>query len=181
MAETEPEGEIERPAPTEGTLRAAVAAHLAGFGWDIIAERYFYSSAKAAQVAVETMIGNSWTSSDLSAARNKSLARREAILRGLYADATTPYVLDDKGKPTSTRNEAHLPAVDRAIRVLEGIERLLGLNAPVQLEVYRPDADEFMELVSSMKQKMLEGEVQEADIFDAEVVEDEDEPDTEPE
>lgn len=161
--------------PSQNSLRAAIAAHLAGFPWDIIAERYSYSSPKQAQVAVETAIGQSWTSTDLSAARNKSLARKEAILRSLYNDATTPFVLDESGKPTKERNEAHLPAVDRALRVLESIDRLLGLNAPVQMEVYRPDADEFMQVVSSLKQKLLEGEVKEGDIFDAEVVDEEEE------
>jgi hypothetical protein len=166
-----------RPEPTEAGLRAAIAAHLAGFPWDVIAERYNYQSPKTAQTAVETAIGNSWTSSDLSAARNKSLSRKEAILRGLYNDATQPYVLDKDGKSTGTRNDAHLPAVDRALRVLESIDRLLGLNAPVQMEIYRPDADEFMQVVTAMKQKLLEGEVKEADIFDAEVMDDEDESD----
>lgn len=155
----------------ESTLRAATAAHLAGFTWDQIATRYEYSSAKAVQVAVESLIGRTFTSSDLSAARNKSLARKEQILKGLYYDATHPFISDENGEKTGERNEAHLPAVDRALRVLESIDRLLGLNAPTQIEVYRPGAEEFMETLGEIRSAMLEGQVKEGDLWDAEVVE----------
>lgn len=155
------------------TLRAATAAHLAGFTWDQIAEKYTYSSPKAAQVAVETLIGSTFTSSDLAAARNKSLARKEQLLRGLHWDATHPYLLDTAGNRTEERNEAHLASVDRALRVMDSIDRLLGLNAPTQIEVYRPGAEEFMEIMGDIRGVMLEGTVREGNVFDAEVVDDE--------
>lgn len=155
-------------------LRAAVAAHLAGFGWDMIAERYGFSSPMVAKITVERFIGETFTSGDLQAARNKSLSRKEKVLQGIWWDATHPFMADGDGQATDQRNEAHLASVDRAIRVMEGIDRLLGLNAPTQVEVYRPEANEFLEVLAALKQKELEGQPTEGDIFDAEIVEDED-------
>lgn len=157
-------------------LRAAVAAHLAGFHWDVIAERYGFASPMTAKVTVERFIGETFTSSDLQAARNKSLSRKEKVLQGIWWDATHPFLSDTEGKATDQRNEAHLASVDRAIRVMEGIDRLLGLNAPTQIEVYRPEASEFLEVLATLKAKELEGKPSEGDIFDAEIMDDDDEP-----
>lgn len=163
------------------TLRAATAAHLAGFGWDVIAERYGYSNPKGAQVAVEAFIGKTIGSGDLQAARYKSLARKERLLQSVWFDATHPFELDEFGEKTENRNEAHLASLDRATRILESIDRLQGLNAPTQVEIYRPGADEFLETIAELKKKVLEGTPQEGDIFDAEVVDDESEVETDAE
>jgi len=156
-------------------LRAAVAAHLSGFGWDFIAENYGYGNPKTAQVAVETLIGRTWTSSDLSAARSKSLARKERLIQSVWYDATHPFLVDDDGKQTNQRNEAHWAALDRAIRIAESIDRLLGTNAAVQVEVYRPGAEELLSTVAQLREELMAGKPKEADIFDAEVIDDEEE------
>lgn len=154
-------------------LLAAVAAHLAGFSYDVIAERYTYKSAKTAQIAIENMLGSSYTSSDLTAARNKSLARKERLLQAVWWDAIHPWEMDANGQQTTHRNEAHIAAVDRAVRLLESIDRLLGTNAPTQVEVYRPGADEFLTIVTDLKKAVMAGQPEEADIFDADVIDDE--------
>lgn len=161
---------------TDTTTRAGVAMYLAGYGWDFIAERQGYSSPKAAQVAVEKFIGSTYEATDLLAARQKSLARKERLVQSLWSDATNPFELDEDGRRTNRRNENHLPAVDRTIRVLEGLDRLQGLNAPTMVEVYRPGADEFLDTVRVLKEKVLEeipseGNIFDGDVVDAEVVE----------
>lgn len=170
------DSDIPEPKSQKTQLRAAVAAHLHGFSYDVIAERYRYSSAKTAQVAVEKALGETYTSSDVVAARNKSLARKEHLMQSVWYDATHPYQVDEDGRRTSKRNEAHLPALDRAIRIGESIDRLLGLQAPTQVEIYRPGSEEFLETITTLKAELLRGQPQEGDIFDAEIVDDEGEP-----
>lgn len=159
------------------SLRAAVAAHLAGFGYDIIAERYGYADPKSAQIAVEGLLGRTFTASDLPAARNKSRARKERLLQSVWYDATHPFIVDEKGNQTEQRNEAHLASLDRAIRIAESIDRLDGLNAPTQVEIYRPGAEEFLTTVSELREALMAGGPREADIFDADIVDDEEEDD----
>ena len=178
MAMSEPEYEPasleeqkEAAASNLSTLRAAVAAHISGAPWDWIAERYQYSSPQTARVAVEKFIGETHTASDLTSARNKARARYERLLQGTWYDATHPFLVDDKGKQLAERNEAHLPSLDRARGLVGDLARLDGLNAPTQLQVYVPGADEIMEVVGALRQAKLEGTAKEANIFDAEVIE----------
>lgn len=154
------------------TLRAAVAAHLSGAPWDWIAERYRYSSATTARIAVEKFIGETFGPSDLVAARNKARARYERLLQGQWFDATHPFEVDAEGRPTETRNEAHFAAVDRARGLVGDLTRLDGLNAPTQLQVYVPGAEEMMEVVASLRAARMQGIAAEADIW---VVDGEDE------
>ncbi len=162
------------------TLRAAVQWHLSGADWHTIAQRFSFTSPKSAQMAVEGFEGSMIDSTDVEAARNKSLARYEAMLRGVWPDATAPFELDAAGNRTTKRNEAHMPAFDRARGLIGDIVRLKGLAAPAQLQLYMPDGDEIMQVVSTIRQAKLEGIAREADIFDGEVVEDEEEDDEQP-
>lgn len=159
--------------------RAAVAAYLAGIDLGTIAKNYGYGSPKDAQVAIEILIGETWTPSDLSAVRNKSLARKERLLQSVWYDATHTFLVDKDGKQTDQRNELHLAYLDRAIRIAESIDRLTGANAPTQIEVYRPGSEEFLSTIAELRAAITEGEPQEADLFDEEIViEDDDEPES---
>lgn len=174
MVKKKDELEVQR---NRSNLRAAVAMNLAGIGWDVIAERRGFSSPKQAQMQVEKLMGETWGSSDVVAARARSLARKEALLRSVWDDATHPYLTTADGRDTDQRNELHLAYLDRAIRLAESIDRLQGTNAPTVVEVYRPGADEFMSTVAELRKALMAGEPEEADIFDAEVVDDEGEDD----
>lgn len=157
------------------TLRAAVASYLGGAPLDFIADRYGYSSPQTARVAVEKFLGETHTATDLTAARNKARARYERLLQGTWFDATHPFLTDDRGTQLPERNEAYLPAMDRARGLIGDLARLDGLNAPTQLQLYVPGAEEIMTVVSELREAKLTGIAREPDIFDAEVVDDDDE------
>lgn len=152
-------------------IRGAVAMFLAGYDLETIANRYQYSSAARAQEAIDRELAKSYTSADLSAARNKSLAQKMTLLRSLWPDATNPFLREEDGTITKQRNEAHLPYNKQALMVIESIDRLLGTNAATQVEFYRPDADEFLTTMASLRAIVLENEGVEGDIFDAEILE----------
>jgi hypothetical protein len=158
------------------TLRAAVQWHLSGADWATIAERFKYSSPQAARVAVEKFEGDMVSDSDVIASRNKAAARYEKLLRVEWQDAITPYVLDSEGKPTSKRNPNHAAAWDRVRSVVGDLVRLQGSAAPTQLQLYVPGSEELMTVVNELRTAKLGEIAQEADIFDAEIVDDDDEP-----
>lgn len=165
-----------RDGKSDTTLRAAAAMALAGYGYDNIARTHSFSSAFAAKTAVEVLLGETVGDHDLQALRNKSLARKEKLLSGVWWDATHPFLPDDEGNDGPERNENYYAALDRAIRLGDAIDRLMGLNAPTQMEVYHPDAEEFIGTLNVLRQKMLEGQPEEGDIFDAEVLDDDESP-----
>lgn len=152
------------------TIRAAVALHLAGADWDIIATRCAYSSPQTARVAVEKFLGETYTASDLTSARNRARARYDRLLQSVWPDATRPFEFDAAGNQTGERNEAHMAALDRARALIGDLARLDGLNAPSQLQVYVPGSDEIMAVVATLRQAKLEGIAQEADPFGEEIV-----------
>lgn len=155
------------------TLRAAVQWHLSGADWVEIAQRFDFSSPQAARVAVEKFEGDMVDSSSVAAARNKARGRYERLLQSVWYDATHPYVVDDSGRQTKDRNEAHEKALANARGLVGDLTRLDGLNAPTQLQVYVPGAEEIMQVVSELRTARLGEIAQEADIFDAEIVDDE--------
>jgi hypothetical protein len=155
------------------TLRAAAAAYLGGAPLDWIAERYNYTNAQTARLAVERLLGETYTNSDLATARNKARARYERLLQGAWYDATHPFEVNEDGEQTKTRNEAHMPALDRARGLIGDLARLDGLNAPTQLQVYTPGSEEIMAVVTAIRQEQMLGVAKEADIFDADEVTDE--------
>ena len=154
------------------TMRAAVSWHLGGADWATIAQRFGYSSPQAARVAVEKFEGDLVGSSDITAARNKALARYERMLNSVWPDAVMPFLAEADGRPGKDRNEAHGAALDRARALVGDMVRLQGLAAPTQLQVYMPGADEMLEVVAALRSAKLSEIAQEADIFDAEEVDD---------
>lgn len=165
----------EQPRPVarqSTTLRAAIAAHLGGAPWDWIAQTYGYSSPSRARVAIEGAMGETYNNTDLTAARNKARARYERLLRGIWNDATQPFLIED-GEPTDKRNELHHSALDRARGLIGDLARLDGLNAPAQLQVYTPGSEEMLQYVGEIRRLALGEMPREADIWDAEIEEDE--------
>jgi hypothetical protein len=161
------------------TLRAAVAAFLGGAPLDWIAERHGYSSPQTARVAVERFLGETHTATDLNAARNKARARYERLLQGEWWDATHPFEEKKDPKADDVRNEAHQAALVNARGLVGDIARLDGLNAPTQLQLYVPGSEEMMAMVANLRELKQGKPAAEADIFDGEIVEDDDElPDT---
>lgn len=65
-------------------------------------------------------------------------------------------------------------AVRAGVAVARSASQLGGLDAPTRLEVYRPDAEEYLTTLAAIREQVLAGSPREGDVF-AEVVED-DEP-----
>lgn len=169
--------EIREGAETNlSTLRAAVQWHLSGADWHTIAKRFNFSSPQAARVAIEKFEGDMVESSDIVAARNKTRGRYERLLQSEWFDATHPFIVDEDGKQTEQRNDAHDKALANARGLIGDLARLDGLNAPTQLQVYVPGSDEIMAVVSELREAKMGEIAREADVFgivDAEIVEDE--------
>lgn len=150
-----------------GNLRKAVAMSINGFGWAQIAEVCDYATPRSAQSAVERLLGETYTNSDLQSARTKARARYEKLLQGVMPDAQSPYVRDKDGKVTDERNEMHLPSVAASVKLIESIARLDGLNAPTEIK-YSPGAVEFAETMGAIKQSLNADAPESGSIFDDE-------------
>lgn len=154
------------------TVRAAVSWHLSGADWPTIAERFNFTSPQAARFAVEKFEGDMVSSTDIEAARAKALGRYESLLRGQWSDAINPFLFDEHGKPTKTRNAMHPQAFERARAILGDIARLGGLNAPAQIQFQTPGTEELLSVVHELRDRALGGTAREVDIFDAEFEDD---------
>jgi hypothetical protein len=168
------EEQLEAAETNYSSLRAAVQWHLSGADWATIAQRFGYSSPQAARVAVEKFEGDMVDSSDVVAARNKARGRYERLLQSEWYDATHPFLVDNNGKQTEKRNDAHDKALANARGLVGDLVRLDGLGAPTQLQVYVPGSDEIMAVVQELREAKLGEIAREADIFDAEIEEDDD-------
>lgn len=150
-----------------GNLRKATTMSVHGYGWSKIAEECGYATPRSAQTAVERLLGETYTSSDLQSARTKARARYETILQSAMPDATNAYIRDDKGRVTTERNEAHFPAAALSVKLIESIARLDGLNAPTEIK-YSPGAIEFAETIGAIKQTLNADAPESGSIFDDE-------------
>lgn len=131
--------ETERPAPRR-TGAAALALRLAGAGYDEIADALGLSSpAVAREHAERALEARAW---DDVVGRDKlraeAGARLDRLMRSVWAKATNP---DDP---------EHLAAVKVARELVDRQCRLYGLDAPAEVIIHTPTANEIDAWVSSM-------------------------------
>ena len=140
---------------------AAIQLRIAGANWDEIAQALGFPTARHALVATEKALEKELkTEENQTAMRSMAGKRLERLLRGVWTKA-----IDDK-------HPEHLIAVDKARLLIDRHAKLYGLDAPTEVVVTNPAQSELEKWVSTVI-KESRPQVEEADIFDVEVIEDE--------
>lgn len=139
---------------------AALQLRIAGASWSEIAESLGYPTPRAALVATEKALEKELkTEESQTAMRSLAGKRLERILRGVWSKAIDP------------KNPEHLLAADKARLLIDRHAKLYGLDAPTEVVVSNPSQVELERWVATVVQAQQPG-LDEADIFDAEVIDD---------
>lgn len=139
---------------------AAVALRIAGATYSEIARTLEYASPSLARQAVERTLAQSAGDESRDQLRFIEARRLERLLRSLWS------------KATDEQDDEHLAAVRTAIAVIDRHARLYGLDAPQEMVVYTPAAQELEAWVAKMA-RQVHGELpQEHDIIEGAIVHD---------
>lgn len=157
--------EIVRSGDRHKQAEAAVKLRLFGANYSEIAEVLEYGSASLARQAVEAHLAATVSAEDREQARWMDAQRLLRVMRSLYDGATNP---------DRTENPDHLAYAKVYLTYVDRHIKLYGLDAPTEVNVtYNPSTAErnraLEELIQDMRGKFPE----EADILDAEVVDEE--------
>ena len=156
-----PRGESETTRARDRKANAAIQLKIAGATWDEIAQTVGYPSARHAIVATEKALEKELHSEESQKAMRSMAGKRlERLLRGVWT------------KAIDTSHPEHLLAVDRARLLIDRHAKLYGLDAPTEYVVSSPSAAQLETWVASVIQQKRPA-LEEADIFDIEVLEDE--------
>lgn len=143
---------------------AAVALRIAGASFTSIAKELGYSSAYRARQAFERSLAESISvdaEDDLAKVRYLNGRRLERLLQSLWGRATNPRDVD------------HLAYARTALAVIDRHSKLMGTDAPQQMVVHTPSANEVEAWIVGMVNQVKGDAVGEADIIEGEIVEDE--------
>jgi hypothetical protein len=129
----------DRPTPRR-TGAAALALRLAGAGYDEVADALGLANAQVARDHAERALeARAWDDVEgRDRMRAENGARLERLLRGVWAKATNP------------DHPEHLAAVKVAREVIDRHCRLYGLDAPAEVIVHTPTANEIDQWVAGM-------------------------------
>lgn len=141
-------------------VEAAIGLKVAGANYSDIAEVLNYSSVEQARSAVERGLAATASEDDRKVQREIASRRLERLLRAIWKKATD----EDSPEQLSAARTA-LALVDRHIR-------LWGADAPTEMVIYSPAKGEMEAWIESMVKRVRQGLPEEADIVDADVVED---------
>lgn len=141
---------------------AALALKLSGATWEEVAEASGFPTARAAVIAVERALERQ-LKNDTSKEKMRTLAgqRLERLLRSCWVKAIDP------------ENPEHLVALTKAREIIDRHAKLYGLDAPTEVVVHSPTADELQRWVAQVTAATLP-QVTEYDIFEGEVISDTD-------
>jgi hypothetical protein len=149
------------------SVRAALALWTAGATYADIAAQLKYRSPLIAQLAIERALSEMVDDhTDRSKLRRKMSLTLERLMRGIMTKAL------DQAHPEQ------LAAVRATLAIADRYSKLLGLDAPTEINVHMPDNDEFQRFIQLAATAQGMNVPVEADPFsdeyiDAEVVEDE--------
>jgi hypothetical protein len=162
VTDDSPRGSSGAQVARERKAYAALKLHKDGKDWDEIAEFLGYPTARAARVATELALKKEFDNEDSAAfLRRMASDKLEELLKSVYAKAKNPESPD------------HLLYL-REARILIGQHvEMMGYAAPKKAIIASPTASQIEKWVAEVMQ-LQAPEVDEADIFDAEVVSDTD-------
>jgi hypothetical protein len=138
---------------------AALKLRTEGESWDAIARTLGYASPRNALVAVERQLAGTLTEQDKAHGRALMTRRLDRLLNAVWFKAADP------------ADPEQLAAVGRAREIITDIVKLNGYAAPAELVVHSPSELELAAWVAAVAAGSLP-KVTEADIFDAEVIDD---------
>lgn len=160
-----PRGNSEVARARDRKANAAIQMRIAGATWEEVAEVVGFPSGRHALVATEKALEKELhTEESQKAMRSMAGKRLERLLRGVWTKAIDP------------SHPEHLVAIDRARQLIDRHAKLYGLDAPTEYVVSSPSAAQLETWVASVVQQQRPA-LAEADIFDIDVVEDEEGPD----
>lgn len=142
---------------------AGVALRLSGASYTQIAKTLGYSSAYRARAAVERALA---TSADAPEERDK--------MRNLTSRRLNRLLQSVMGKAVDPRDTQHLAYNARALAIIDREARLWGVDAPTQVQ-FTPTDQHIQDYVAKITVLAdADRDAEEADIIDADVLEDED-------
>lgn len=155
-----PRGDGDVARARERKALAALQLRRSGATWEEVAEVIGFPTGRAALVACERALEKELKSEESSHfMRQMAGDRLERLLRSVWYKAINP------------KDPEHLVAVDRARLLVDRHAKLFGLDAPTEMVVHNPaqaQLEQWVATVTAIQTPQLE----EGDIFDAEVVED---------
>ena len=138
---------------------AALSMKMSGATWSEIALTLGYPTPRQAMLQVEkALVRQLNEDEDKAKMRQVSGARLERLLRGIWNKAINP------------NDPEQMTAVSRARELIADHAKLYGLNAPTEVTVHSPTNSELEDWVLQMTATMVP-DVEEPDIYDAEVIE----------
>lgn len=140
---------------------AAVALRISGASYSDIARVCEYSSAFHARQAVERAL-----------AEDSGEPEERAHLRVLTDRRLNRLLQSVMGKAVDVKNPDQLAYNRQALALVDRIARLHGVDAPQTLTVYQPQQEEVNAYIAQMLALHRQATQNEADILDAEMVED---------
>jgi hypothetical protein len=147
----------------ERKANAAVQLRIAGASWTQIADILGYPTARAAFVAFEkAMERELHTEQSQNRLRDLAGRRLDSLLRSVW------------GKASNAEHPEHLAAVGRARDIVDRQIKLYGLDAPAEVVIHSPSQAELDQWVARVVQTEVPA-LEEANIFDAEILEYEEE------
>ena len=160
----DPNADLDDTRDPRSRAEAAVTLKMGGASNHEIAQTLGYSSARHARTAVERALAAAGTNPESRDYLREIMRRRmDRLLRSVMPKATNP------------NDPNHLAYSARALAIIDRQIRLDGLDAPTQVAISTPDAARVEAYISQVLALAgAQGAAEEADILDADVLEDED-------
>jgi hypothetical protein len=144
--------------PIDGTGPAAVKLRVEGASYSDIADTLGLSSPRAALAVITDHLAVECGADDKDQMRREITAKLNTLLVAVWGKATNPDHIDQ------------LPAIGRAVSIIDRTIRLHGLDAPTEVVVHTPTATEIEQWIASMVASTMP-QLQEPDIVDVDSVE----------
>lgn len=159
----DPNADLNEKDENPTTAQAALTLKLSGASYTQVANQLGYSSAYRARKAVERVLASASDSAeDRDIMRELTKRRLDRLLQSVMGKAVDP------------SDPEHLAYNARALAIIDRGAKVYGLDAPTQVQV-TPTDERLQQVLELVKQTAgHDRDAQEADIVDAEIVEDED-------
>lgn len=159
-----PKGNSEVTRARHRKANAALQLHIAGVDLEDIAEQMGYPDGGAVRIAIELALERQLVEEDRQAMRQMVGLRLQRLTRAVWSKAINPEHPDQ------------MTAVREARANIAEFSKTFGLHAPTEMVVHTPTAAELEHWVARVVSQSVP-QLEEQDIFEAEVVEETPEPD----
>lgn len=154
-----PRGNSEVRRARDRKANSALQLRIAGAEWDEIAQVLGFPSGHHAQVATERALESELhTEESKKHLRQIASKRLDRLVRSVWSKAINP------------DNPEHLQYVDRARQLIDRHAKLHGLDAPTEMVVNSPTAEQLEQWVASVVAGTTPA-LPEADIFEDDIIE----------